>query len=239
MMSEPSIIDKSEDDNLEFGYIKWNCMCECGRQHVAPGIYIRSGHILSCGCLADEMRSQNGLKQKEYNEFIELDDVVIGFTSKGEQFQFSLCDYDMLKKYCWNIDAHGYVTTKEPKTGLRIKMHKLITGEIGDYVVDHKNRDKTDNTRPNLRIVTKQENTYNHSISKNNKSGYTGVIWHTRDNIWEAYISIGNKTVYLGRFANKQDAVKERLKAEFKYFGADLAPQKHLFNEYKITNEVI
>lgn len=238
--SRLTVIDNNmEDIEYELGYIKWNCRCECGNKCVAAGIYIRSGQVLSCGCLANEVRVQNGLKQKEYNEFIELDDVVVGFTNKGEQFQFSICDYELLKKYCWYIDTKGYVAAKDTTTGTSIKMHKLITGEIGDNVTDHKNRDRTDNTRENLRIVTHQGNTYNHSVSKNNKSGVTGVFWHKRDSIWEAYININNNRIYLGRFINIEDAIKERLKAELKYYGIDLAPQRHLFDKYMIIHEVV
>lgn len=232
--SRLTVINKVEDDENRYPYIRWNCKCECGENHVAPGIFIRSGQVLSCGCLSDEVRVQNGLKQKEYNEYIEIDDIVIGFTNKGEQFQFSLCDYEALKEYCWHIDAHGYVVAKDITTGKTVKMHKLIIGEIDDYVVDHKNRDKTDNTRDNLRVVTSQENTYNHSVFKNNKSGIIGVFWHKRDSIWEAYINIKNQRIYLGRFANKQDAIKERLKSELKYFGAEFSPQRHLFEQYNI-----
>ena len=229
--SRLTVIDRNTDDSKN---IKWNCKCECGNNHIAAGIYIRSGQILSCGCLTDEIRIQNGLKQKEYNEFVELNDVIIGFTNKGEQFKFSLCDYDLLKKYCWRIDAKGYVVAKDVDNGRIVKMHQLIMGEIDDCVIDHKNRDKTDNTRSNLRTATEQENIYNRSIFKNNKSGIIGVIWHKRDYIWESYINYNNKHIYLGRFANKEDATKARLHAELKYFGLEFSPQRHLFAQYNI-----
>lgn len=235
--SRLTVTSKADNNEGEFDNVMWNCQCDCGNSCVAAGIYIRFGSILSCGCLADEARIQNGLKQKEYNEYITLDDVIVGFTNKGEQFQFSPCDYDLLKKYCWHIDAKGYVVSKEQDTGVKVKMHKLIIGEVGDNVIDHKNRDKTDNTRSNLRIVTKQENNYNHSIAKNNKSGIIGVIWHKRDCVWESYINVNNLRIYLGRFTNIEDATRERLKAELKYFGLELAPQRHLFKKYNIITE--
>lgn len=35
----------------------WLCVCDCGNEHVAPGVRIRSGNTKSCGCLrADHMR---------------------------------------------------------------------------------------------------------------------------------------------------------------------------------------
>lgn len=233
--SKLTVIDKVKDDKREFNYVMWNCKCECGNNHIAPGISIRSGHVLSCGCLADETRRNNGLKQKEYNEYIVSGDIIIGFTNKGEQFQFSLCDYNILKNYCWYIDANGYVVAKDVNTGKHVKMHKILLEVFDDNVIDHKNRDKTDNTRNNLRIVTQKENTYNHSLAKNNKSGVIGVIWHKRDNVWEAYIGIEHTSIYLGRFINKQDAIRNRLQAELKYFGSELSPQRHLFEQYNIS----
>ncbi len=48
----------------------------------------------------------------------------------------------------------------------------------------------------------------------NNKSGYTGVTWHTRDKVWEASITLRGKMYYLGRFNSINDAVKVRKTAE-------------------------
>lgn len=47
-------------------------------------------------------------------------------------------------------------------------------------------------------------------------------------------IKIKGKQKHLGYFANKNDAVIARLKAEAKYFG-EFAPQRHLFEEYNIV----
>jgi hypothetical protein len=45
---------------------------------------------------------------------------------------------------------------------------------------------------------------------------------------------IDAKQIHLGMFENKEDAIKARLEAEAKYFG-DFAPQRHLFEQYKIN----
>ena len=44
---------------------------------------------------------------------------------------------------------------------------------------------------------------------------------------------INGKNIHLGVFEDKEDAIKERLNAEVKYFG-EFAPQTHLFKEYGI-----
>ena len=47
--------------------------------------------------------------------------------------------------------------------------------DIDGMVVDHIDRDKTNNKIENLRVVTQQMNNCNKNLSSNNKSGITGV----------------------------------------------------------------
>lgn len=53
---------------------------------------------------------------------------------------------------------------------------------------------------------------------------------------WASKICVNYKTIYLGEFLNKDDAIKVRLEAEVKYF-KEFAPQKDLFEEYGIKYE--
>ena len=52
----------------------------------------------------------------------------------------------------------------------------------------------------------------------NNTSGHKGVSWVKQNKIWKAYITFQGQLVNLGRFENKQDAIKARKLAEEKYF---------------------
>jgi hypothetical protein len=58
----------------------------------------------------------------------------------------------------------------------------------------------------------------NAKTRKDNKSGYKGVFFDKRDNLWVAYITISKKRVYLGWFKDYEKAVKARKEAEDKYF---------------------
>ena len=49
-----------------------------------------------------------------------------------------------------------------------------------------------------------------------------------------ARIVLNKKDIYLGRYSNKEDAMKARFEAEIKYFG-EFAPQRHLFEQYGIN----
>ena len=68
---------------------------------------------------------------------------------------------------------------------------------------------------------------------KNNSSGVTGIHFDKKISKWVARIQCENKRINLGRFNEKIDAIKARLRAEIKYFG-EFAPQKHLFQKYGI-----
>ena len=83
--------------------------------------------------------------------------------------------------------------------------------------LDHINGIKTDNRIVNLREATNAQNGKNLSLKKTNKSGYPGV--HFKSNAWAACIKVNHKNIYLGRFANKEDAVIARQQAEQKFYG--------------------
>lgn len=150
------------------------------------------------------------------------------YITKEKYFKCNLIDKEVIEEYNWQIDSHGYVVTKI--NNKNTYMHNLL---IGEYLVDHKNNNRVDNRRCNLRKCTSQENNRNRSLAKNNTSGIIGVSWKQKLNKWRAYIVIDGKQKHLGNYSNKIDAIKARLKAEVEWFG-EYAPQQKLFKEYGI-----
>lgn len=55
-------------------------------------------------------------------------------------------------------------------------------------------------------------------LSSNNTSGKKGVCWSKREKKWQSEIMIKGKSIFLGYYADKQDAINARLEAEEKYF---------------------
>lgn len=155
-------------------------------------------------------------KKKKYNTYNLTGNYGVGYTSKGEEFWFDLEDYDKIKDYYWCINNKGYVSTHIKKK--QILFHRLIINNKNG-IIDHISHNKFDNRKINLRIVNKNQNGMNASLSKNNTSGVTGVVWHSRDEMWEARIKVNYKYIYLGRFSDFEDAVKARRDAEERYFG--------------------
>lgn len=51
-----------------------------------------------------------------------------------------------------------------------------------------------------------------------NTSGYKGVWFNEKRGLWEAYISVHRKRIFLGRYGKKEDAIRARKRAEEEYY---------------------
>lgn len=195
---------------------RWKCRCECGKIVEANRNNLLKEHVKSCGCLSTELKKQ---RSKKYNLFMPI---YIGYTlNTNRPFIVDYEDYEKIKKYCWHETQYGYIATRNPDTKRIMLLHKLIMGEEG--IVDHINRNRTDNRKVNLRIVTHQENSINKSMQKNNRSGITGVFYDKQRNKWASQLTFKGKK-HFKRFNDKEEAIKYRKNCEQVYF-KEYAPQ--------------
>ena len=204
---------------------KWLCKCDCGNECVVLGHNLVGGHTKSCGCLRKEKT------RKITYSFYE--DYIIGDDGRGHQFMIDNDDFDRIKERHWTY-SEGYWSTyiKIDDKGMRVGMHTFIIQPKDGYVIDHADRNRSNNRKYNLRQATVSQNSMNRTSRKNN-SGIAGVRLDKRRNKWRAVIKLNQKSIRLGDYADKDDAIKARLLAEAKYFG-DFAPQRHLFKQYGI-----
>lgn len=182
-------------------------------------------------------------RPKKYNRVIlNLEDehgkYGVGYCSNtNSEFYFDMEDYHSIKNYTWceHILQNGYHALEawDSKTKKVIRMHHLLTGKS----YDHADRNPLNNRRYNLREATMIENAQNHTKQKSNTSGIVGVEFRQSNNKWCANITVNKKRIWLGYFHNKKDAIIARLQAEKEYFG-EFAPQRHLFEQYKINGDV-
>ena len=87
--------------------------------------------------------------------------------------------------------------------------------------LDHVDGDKLNNRLENLREVSHIENMRNQRRRINSqKDGHLGVRWDTQRDLWKADIGHKGKSIVLGHFDKKEDAIKARKDAEEKYWGA-------------------
>jgi len=89
-------------------------------------------------------------------------------------------------------------------------------GGSNNDIIDHKDWNKSNNTRDNLRFATKSQNNINIKLKSNNTTGYPGLTIN-RGGYYVARISLNGKRYYLGTFKNLRDAVAARREAEIKF----------------------
>lgn len=95
----------------------------------------------------------------------------------------------------------------------------LAYGEWPLRLLDHINRDRSDNRLCNLRLATVTENNRNRPRQVSNKSGVIGVYWSAEHRKWKAQITVDGRRIFLGLHGEKKKAADARLAAEIKYFG--------------------
>jgi hypothetical protein len=136
----------------------------------------------------------------------------LAITSGQKRFVFALVDADVFEAVCdvlWGLDTAGYAFKR---TGnINTYLHWSVFGDVAEGLeVDHINRDRLDNRRANLRVVTHAQNMANHAKRITNTSGYRGVKWARRQKRWVAQISVNNVRHHLGFFLEIEDAARAR-----------------------------
>ena len=135
--------------------------------------------------------------------------------TKGKFAIVDESDFEWLNSFKWSAAGevgHTYASRKcstDDKT-TSIKMHQLIMGEcpIG-MVIDHKNGDRFNNQRSNLRFCTTKENNRNRRNKCKRSSIYKGVSWCAPSNKWRVMISNDGKSIRTKMFVNEIDAARQ------------------------------
>ena len=92
-----------------------------------------------------------------------------------------------------------------------------MEGGVPEDQTDHEDGDGTNNRWSNLKRANHQQNGRNRRRQSNNSSGVTGVLWEPRSRRWRAQIKVKGRTLYLGLFASKEDAIAARKAAELEH----------------------
>lgn len=113
---------------------------------------------------------------------------------------------------CGNSNSHGYKLIKLKGRGY--KAHRIafliMTGSFPN-IVDHIDRNRSNNVWSNLRNVNAQENCLNRSIDRRNKTGLTGVYYYAKEDVFT--VTYGKQ--YLGRNKSLFEAACLRKSKEY------------------------
>ena len=116
-----------------------------------------------------------------------------------------LDDIDKCKQYKWHIrksrNTQYVIASVRGQENKKIHLHRLIMNYNGDLDINHINMNGLDNRKLNLRIVTHSEN------KANNNSIGVKLVPSGR---WQASICRNYKTIYIGTYNTKEDAIKAR-----------------------------
>lgn len=139
-------------------------------------------------------------------------------TRCGHAVNVDDCDYESLSRWVWLVTQDGYARAfieKRPQY-----MHRLILGAMKGQVVDHRDRDRLNNSRANIRIATPLVNTLNRGMQRNNTSGFKGVIAGRCGN-WRARIKVNRRFICLGTFIRADEAARAYDAASIRFHGED------------------
>jgi hypothetical protein len=113
-------------------------------------------------------------------------------------------DYERINKFRWHRHSSGYAIRKDRINRKELFMHRDVVNCPDDMDVDHKDMDKLNNQKSNLRICTNAENIRNRNAPKNNTSGYKGVCWLPDRKRWAVHV----KEKFVGHFFSKEEAAR-------------------------------
>lgn len=199
-------------------------------------------HIRSYGFIKRTITDCNEIR--EFNDYAEFDT----YSKDGEvngTFKIDLDMVDFIKKHKCHKHYDGYATLHiKDKNGIdkKVRLHRVVMNMIEDKdegkIIDHINRDKSDNRKCNLRIVSHETNNRNTGMYCHNTSGVKGISWNKKTSTWEVYIHQHNKKINLGRYKDKNKAINVREIAEIIYFGKDSPRYEELINKYIDSYEI-
>lgn len=144
--------------------------------------------------------------------------------TKGAVALVSPEDYEMASLYKWHLTSHGYAARHDYASGETIYLHRLLNRTPDGMDTDHRDRNKLNNTRENLRTATTPQNTANASKQRGRSSQFKGVCFimgkgENRVDRWVAYVTQNKKRHHLGYYVSELDAAfAHNLKAK-EFFG--------------------
>jgi hypothetical protein len=161
-------------------------------------------------------------------------------TSKGDMALVSLEDCDYLQHFTWHKNKKGYFVARSGELRNQL-LHRIIAERAGldtSGQIDHKNKNRGDNRRSNLRPASNGLNRANSHRNMNNKSGFKGVHLRKKHSLlpgrkrrrdclgdrWTAQINVGGKKLFLGDFTTPEEAHAKYQEAALHYFGEFASP---------------
>lgn len=113
-------------------------------------------------------------------------------------------DFEALTRWTWRLTSHGYVVRGR---GGRYRMHRVILGLAPDDPLEgeHKDGDRLNNQRANLRTATRSENNQNRRTW--GSVPYRGVDFHVSGR-YRARAQVAGKVYNVGYYKTPEAAAQ-------------------------------
>jgi len=120
-------------------------------------------------------------------------------------------DYKKMKQMKWKLARRGNNSYAQNYRG--VLMHRLIMNAPEGLEADHVNGNGLDNRRSNLRLCTRQQNSWNTVRAK-------GYFLERASGKWRVQITHFGKKIHVGLFTSAAKARQAYIMAKKKYHGA-------------------
>jgi hypothetical protein len=130
-------------------------------------------------------------------------------------------DYAKVSGLTWFLAPTGYAIASTHVAGeiVNFYMHRVIAGAGDGQKTDHRDGDRLNNRRHNLRLCTTSQNNMNSAKRINTSSRQKGVYWSKQKEKWHARIKLNGASTHLGFFADEIEAGKAYNAAAQQHFG--------------------
>jgi hypothetical protein len=110
--------------------------------------------------------------------------------------KIDVADVPLVVGHTWRLHSEDYAYTSIG--GRAVLLHRLIAQAPPELEVDHRNLDRLDCRRANLRLATKAQQQHNTPARRQDTktSRYKGVGFHQHSGLWRVQINVGGRKIH-------------------------------------------
>lgn len=181
------------------------CVCDCGATKEIAKSDVIGGKSKSCGCLRREVMTKHAsIDTKLYSIWDKMKGRCCNANNPHFEYYggrgITVCE-----------EWHSYINFENDMRE-SFELHLAEHGEVNTTI------DRIDvnsgYSKGNCRWATRLQQVINRRTPKSNTSGYVGVSYISRLEKWKAQCTVNGKTIHLGVYAKKEDAIQARKKFE-------------------------